>query len=950
MKKEVLALVMLAGAWLASVTALAQFDVSKVYTIESNNNAGKYMQDNGDGYIVTGALNANSYWKFETTGNDGCYYVKNAKTGKYMQKTSEYEVSVKTGDTSVEIYIKNDPDKGATVYGMASTDRTPHDFADDNTWGANYNGGTGVVQGFHAALGKRPNSFWKIIGHSFTNGICSDNCSEKYQAPALVNGWYELTNAGNVEWFSNKVNSGDIAIQGKMMNDIDFTDVNHTPIGNTTGYKFNGTFDGQGFRIKNLIISRDSEDNIGFFGFLRGAGTTTIKNLIIDATCSIHGNNRVGGIAGSFQVDGGTITIENVVNEANISANGKDAAGIIGGRESHNPTFIIKNVLNKGNVTSSDENAYVGALCCYFEANSNSKIENFVNLGTIGTHRGGNIGRHNITNITNIIDLSDTDPDGTNDGTNYGFDSGLTTDDITNGKLAYTVGWWQLLGTDAYPMPIEKAGAVVYRNGNYSCPNTVASETYSNTEYKTGNYTSHTNNTKGFCTYCDEVIPDHISADADGFLPLSSSDDLTWFSAMVNAGNTAINGKLTENVDMSSVTYTPIGNNDNRYHGAFDGANHKVNLNIDTNAYGQAFIGIATGGVTVKNLVITGTVKNAGSKTAGIIAEAIGGGLVTIQNCGNEATIQGAGGETAAIVANNWGYSCTLSIENVYNIGDVSGTGDVSSICACQGNSNSIFKNVYNAGNVTGDAAGKFVRTSSGTYANCYSTSLSNDNASIIQTDASKVASGELCAKLGFGFRQNLSSDTYPNFTSDHGFVVQIGEAKYSTMYNTYSDVTIPTGIEAFAGKVNTESISLLPITEAIAASEPVVIKGEAALYNFMPTTGASKAATNDLQGSDGTKTGGSNIYALAQKNDVVGFYPVAASVTIPAGKAYLEYTGSNSVKGFAFVFDGDDATGISLTPDPSPVGEGSIYNLAGQRIQKMQKGINIVNGKKILK
>ena len=28
---------------------------------------------------------------------------------------------------------------------------------------------------------------------------------------------------------------------------------------------------------------------------------------------------------------------------------------------------------------------------------------------------------------------------------------------------------------------------------------------------------------------------------------------------------------------------------------------------------------------------------------------------------------------------------------------------------------------------------------------------------------------------------------------------------------------------------------------------------------------------------------------------------------------------------------------------------EGAVYNLAGQRLQKMQKGINIVNGKKIL-
>ena len=41
-------------------------------------------------------------------------------------------------------------------------------------------------------------------------------------------------------------------------------------------------------------------------------------------------------------------------------------------------------------------------------------------------------------------------------------------------------------------------------------------------------------------------------------------------------------------------------------------------------------------------------------------------------------------------------------------------------------------------------------------------------------------------------------------------------------------------------------------------------------------------------------------------------------------------------------------ATGISITPAPSSR-EGEIYNLAGQRLGKMQKGINIVNGKKVL-
>lgn len=69
----------------------------------------------------------------------------------------------------------------------------------------------------------------------------------------------------------------------EMQNDIDFAGVTHTPIGPNTGNKYNGTFDGQGHRIMNMIINMPDRDNVGFFGFLRGnAENTTIKNLIID--------------------------------------------------------------------------------------------------------------------------------------------------------------------------------------------------------------------------------------------------------------------------------------------------------------------------------------------------------------------------------------------------------------------------------------------------------------------------------------------------------------------------------------------------------------------------------------------------------------------------------------------------------------------------------------------
>ena len=79
-----------------------------------------------------------------------------------------------------------------------------------------------------------------------------------------------------------------------------------------------------------------------------------------------------------------------------------------------------------------------------------------------------------------------------------------------------------------------------------------------------------------------------------------------------------------------------------------------------------------------------------------------------------------------------------------------------------------------------------------------------------------------------------------------------------------------------------------------------------------------------------------------------MGFYKATTGI-IKAGKAYLEPGDASGIK--AFYFDGDDATSIKDLNDlnDSNDSKGLIYNLAGQRLQKMQKGINIVNGKKIL-
>jgi hypothetical protein len=168
-----------------------------------------------------------------------------------------------------------------------------------------------------------------------------------------------------------------------------------------------------------------------------------------------------------------------------------------------------------------------------------------------------------------------------------------------------------------------------------------------------------------------------------------------------------------------------------------------------------------------------------------------------------------------------------------------------------------------------------------------------------------------------------------------------ISEAGYAT-YVTESDVAAPVadGVEAFiVSAVNSTWVALQAVNN-IPAGTPIILKGKAGTYTFDPMEGeADNVGANLLQASDGTVTSG---YVLANKGEV-GFYPVAT--TIPAGKAYLPAT-AGEAKNF-LALDGD-ATAISNIEAASA--QTTIYNVAGQRVQNIEKGgLYIVNGKKMI-
>ena len=172
-----------------------------------------------------------------------------------------------------------------------------------------------------------------------------------------------------------------------------------------------------------------------------------------------------------------------------------------------------------------------------------------------------------------------------------------------------------------------------------------------------------------------------------------------------------------------------------------------------------------------------------------------------------------------------------------------------------------------------------------------------------------------------------------------------IDESGYASYGNTTEDVII-LGAQAYKGTAGTSWLSLSEVSD-VPANNGVIIKGS--LYAVASKTANADMTGNSLLVSDGTVTGDGTSYALSTLNGTaeVGFYPVGNGVTIPAGKAYLSLSGG-SVKGFTFVFE-DDATSIQTIDNGQQTTDAAIYNLAGQRISKMQKGINIINGKKVL-
>ena len=162
-------------------------------------------------------------------------------------------------------------------------------------------------------------------------------------------------------------------------------------------------------------------------------------------------------------------------------------------------------------------------------------------------------------------------------------------------------------------------------------------------------------------------------------------------------------------------------------------------------------------------------------------------------------------------------------------------------------------------------------------------------------------------------------------------------------------DVTIPSGVKAYTvDGVTGAELNMTEVTTTIPANTPVVLQATTDVNEkFYGVAATAEAKAGLLTGVYTDTPAPEGKYVLQNQGEGAKFYLVEAGKqpTVKAGHAYLTAP-SAGVK--AFGFDAI-ATAITELTEKTEATEGVVYNLQGQRVNTLQRGINIVNGKKVL-
>lgn len=192
---------------------------------------------------------------------------------------------------------------------------------------------------------------------------------------------------------------------------------------------------------------------------------------------------------------------------------------------------------------------------------------------------------------------------------------------------------------------------------------------------------------------------------------------------------------------------------------------------------------------------------------------------------------------------------------------------------------------------------------------------------------------------------------------------VNMGAYEYRTYVTTTNiDFSQSVGIKGYyATGLNSEgtAVQFTRVTGVVPASVPLLLQKISGAFEYKlritDNEGTTPSPNKLVAGSGGSQSldnwiGGANKYVLTVHNGLLVFAETnSKQAQVDAAHAYLDISSSNARQLLIISFDDNEGTtGIDAVESNEQISD-VIYDLRGQRVQNLNKGVYIVNGKKMV-
>ncbi len=414
-----------------------------------------------------------------------------------------------------------------------------------------------------------------------------------------------------------------------------------------------------------------------------------------------------------------------------------------------------------------------------------------------------------------------------------------------------------------------------------------------------------------------------VKWDGADFTIRSSADWSTFASNVGNYQNKTV--KLATDLSVSSM----VGGT---FNGTLDGCGHTITVSLSSGSTEQIALFNTLGNATIKNLKIAGNITFGKHRPASIASYI--SGTTTIKNCWSCVKINSSYRPSSADWVDGGAFVARVNSGATINMSDCLFTGSIT----------------YKTKNNQGGGMVGWTQGSNST-ANLTHCLFAPSSMTMTATDPK----GKTYVFVSGEARGNLSGCYYNSVANNVNSSVLKKEGTYTTATGSDLLALLGDGWKILDGQVVPKMINSAgdienPVFNNVTISNTTA-DVSTTYVDFVGTY--SPVIYNDENRSVLFLGGGSTLYYPDGQN----------TTTIGSCRAYFTLNGitagdkANEVKAFVLNF-GDDETTDSLTPNPTPVREGSAgawYDLGGRpltldpRPSTLKKGIYIHNGKKVI-